>query len=83
MVQFNLQSCDPQNQESPEMLLQHLRLADQEDEEEEDDNRWYLPFVKKKARRNGKWMETNEYHERGVDLSEVGLCGSFKPAYFG
>ena len=25
----------------------------------------------------------NEYHERGVDLSEVGLCGSLKPAYFG
>ena len=82
-VQFKWQSCDPQNQESPEALLQRLRLADQEDKEEEDDNRWYLPVVKKKARRNGKWMETNEYHEHGVDLSEVGLRGSLKPVYFG
>ena len=39
--------------------------------------------MKKKACRNGRWMETNEYYERDVDLSEIGLCGRLKPADFG
>ena len=82
-VQFKWQSCDPHNQESPEMFLERLHAADQEHEQEEDDYRWYLPVVKKKARRNGRWIETNEYHERGADLSEVGLRGCLKPADFG
>ena len=82
-VQFKWQSCDPQNQESPETLLQHLRTANEEDEQEEDDNRWYLPVVKKKACRNGKWKETNEYYECDVDLSEIGLRGRLNPADFG
>ena len=82
-VKFKSQCCDPQNQENPEMLLQRLRLADQQDEEEENDHRWYLPVVKKKARRNGKWKETNEYYKRDVDLSEIGLRGWLKPADFG
>ena len=82
-VQLKWQSCDPQNQESPVTLLQHLRNADQEDKQEEDDYRWYLPVVKKKARINGKWKETNEYYERDVDLSEIGLRGSLSPADFG
>ena len=82
-VQFKWQICDPQNQESPETLLQHLRTADKEDEEEEDDNKWYLPVVTKKACRNGKWVKTNEYFERDIDLSEVGLRGRLKPADFG
>ena len=30
-VQFKWQICDPQNQESPETLLQHLRTAEKED----------------------------------------------------
>ena len=37
----------------------------------------------KKARRNGKWKETNQYHESDIDLSEVGLRGSLKPEDFG
>lgn len=82
-VQFKWQSCDLQNQESPETLLQHLHTADQEDEQEEDDHRWYLPVVKKKARRKGNWAETNEYYEREVDLSEIGLRGNLNPADFG
>ena len=39
--------------------------------------------VKKKVRRNDKWKQTNEFHEPGVVLSEVGLRGSLKPADFG
>ena len=37
----------------------------------------------KKACRNGKWIKTNEYYERDIDLSEVGLRGRLKPADFG
>ena len=81
-VQFKWQICDPQNQESPETLSQHLRTADQEDEQEEDDNRWYLPVVKKKVCRSGKWIKTNEHYECDIDLSEIGLRGSLKPADF-
>lgn len=82
-MQLKWQNCDPQTEESYGTLLQSLQLADQEDIEEEDDNRWFLPLVKKKASRKGKWVATNEYHERGVDLSEVGLRGSLNPANFG
>ena len=82
-VQYKWKICDSQNQEIPEELLKSLHLADKEEQQEEEDKRWYLPVVKKKVRKNGKWKEINEFHEPGIDLSEVGLRGSLKPADFG
>ena len=82
-VQLKWQYCDPQGDQSHEVLAENLRLADQEDFEEEQDSRWFLPVVRKKAPRRGRWVQTEEYHERGADLSEVGLRGRLKPADFG
>ena len=39
--------------------------------------------MQKKVPKNGKWVRTNEYHDRGTDLSEIGLRGNLKPSDFG
>ena len=82
-VQHKWQYCDPRGDQSLDVLVENMRRADEEDFQEEEDSRWFLPVVRKKAPRRGRWVETNEYHERGADLSEVGLRGSLKPADFG
>ena len=82
-VQHKWQYCDPRGDQSLDLLVENMRRADEEDFQEEEDSRWVLPVVRKKAPRRGRWVGTNEYHERGADLSEVGLRGSLKPADFG
>ena len=57
--------------ESIETLRENLRMADWEDVEEETDSRWFLPVVEKKVPKNGKWVQTNQYHEHRFDLSKI------------
>ena len=82
-VQLKWQYSDPQGNENLEVLVENLRLADEEDFEEEHDNRWFLPVVRKKAAQRGRWVQAGDYHERDADLSEVGLRGSLRPQDFG
>ena len=63
--------------------MKNLNQTEVEDVEEEDDCRCYQAIKRKKATRSGKWVRIDLYHVSGVDLSELGLRGSLKPADFG
>ena len=84
-VQLKWQLCDAQNPVSISEFQETLRVAQMEDIEEEDDNRWFLPVVKKKQYKEGKWTTLpDEYYDNScVDLTEIGLRGTLKPSDFG
>jgi hypothetical protein len=57
-----------------------LRLAEAEDIEEESDNRWFLPVIKKKKKKNGEFVSDEP---NITDISEIGLRGDQRPSDFG
>ena len=57
-----------------------LRLAEAEDIEEESDNRWFLPVIKKKKKKNGNF-DSDEPNI--TDISEIGLRGDQRPSDYG